>query len=54
MDERSNPARGQIVPLPVRGRRIMARLKLQTRVVRAVTIGVVVESPPPRSPSSDR
>jgi hypothetical protein len=42
---------GQLVPMPVRGRRIMARLKLRTRLVRAATVGVVVESPPPKDGS---
>jgi len=52
MERPNDPAMGQIVPLPRRARRMMARLKLQTRTVRATTVNAVVESPPPRS--SDR
>jgi hypothetical protein len=55
MDQPNNaPPFGQLVPMPIRGRRVMARLKLATRVVRASAVGVVVESPPPRRSTDER
>jgi hypothetical protein len=55
MDHPNNaPPLGQLVPMPIRARRVMARLKLATRVVRASAVAVVVESPPPRRSSDDR
>ena len=55
MDHPNNASRyGQLVPMPIRARRVMARLKLATRAVRASAVGAVVESLPPRRSSDER